>query len=205
MKHSTDVSRCHHGMIDEMSRWKPDARGRLEQAAFELFRDRGYDHITVADIAQRAGLTERTFFRHYADKREVLFGGATHLQAEILRAINAAPCSLPTLALVRIGVEAAATMMHGRRELALERSKIVAAHADLQERDLIKRATLTTAIAGALGARGVAEPSASLAADMGMVVFHVGFSQWLDGPPGRELIDVVRDGFEELKAVASGA
>src|SRR5271155_5203681 len=116
-----------------MSRWKPDARGRLEQTAYELFLERGYDQTTVAEIAHRAGLTERTFFRHYADKREVLFGGAAALQDELLRALGQVPPALPTIEAVRIAVEAASRLMHGRHALARERQRIVAAHADLQE------------------------------------------------------------------------
>jgi AcrR family transcriptional regulator len=192
-------------MIREMSRWKPDAGGRLEKAAYELFLEHGYDRTTVADIAARAGLTERTFFRHYADKREVLFGGAAALQDELLRALDAAPPALPTIEAVRIAVEAASAMMHGRRSIALERQRIVAAHADLQERDLIKRATLTAALAQGLQRRGVAEPAASIAADMGIGVFYVGFARWLDGPAGPEFVDIVHDGFDQLKAVASGS
>jgi AcrR family transcriptional regulator len=187
-----------------MSRWSPNARGRLEQAAYELFLDRGYDQITVADIAQRAGLTERTFFRHYADKREVLFGGATMLQDELLRALGELPPALPTIEAVRIAVEALSSLMHGRRALARERQRIVTAHADLQERELIKRATLTAALAQALQHRGVLEPAASLAADMGIAVFHVGFVRWLDDPADRELVEIVHEGFDQLKAVASG-
>ena len=188
-----------------MSRWSPDARGRLEQAAYELFLDQGYDQTTVADIAKRAGLTERTFFRHYADKREVLFGGSALLQDEILRALEGLPPVLPTFEAVRIAVEAVAGLFQGRRPLARERQRIVAAHADLQERELIKRATLTAALAQALQQRGVAEPAASLAADMGMVVFYVGFGRWLDDPAERDFADIVHEGFEQLKAVASGA
>jgi AcrR family transcriptional regulator len=188
-----------------MSRWKPDARGRLEQAAYELFRDRGYEQITVADIAQRAGLTERTFFRHYADKREVLFGGSSALRDELLRALGGLPPALPTIEAVRIAVEAMTALMHGRRDLARERQRIVAAHADLQERELIKRATLTATLAEALRQRGVAEPAASLAADMGMAVFHVGFGRWLDDPADRELVAIVHEGFDQIKAVASGS
>ena len=188
----------------EMSRWSPNSRGRLEQAAYDLFVDRGYEQTTVADIAARAGLTERTFFRHYADKREVLFGGAAALQDELLRALDSLPPSLPPIEAVRIAVEAAATLMHGRRTLARERQRLVGAHADLQERELIKRATLTAALAKALRQRGVPEPAASLAADMGMAVFHVGFGHWLDDPAGREFVEIVHDGFDRLKAVASG-
>lgn len=187
-----------------MSRWSPNARGRLEQAAYELFLSPGYEQTTVADIAARAGLTERTFFRHFADKREVLFGGATLLQEELLRSLDGLPPALPAIEAVRIAVEAAATLMHGRATLARERQQIVAAHADLQERELIKRATLTAALAQGLQRRGVAEPAASLAADMGMSVFYVGFGHWLDDPAGREFVEIVHAGFDQLKAIASG-
>lgn len=186
-----------------MSRWKPDARGRLEQAAYELFLDRGYEETTVADIAARAGLTERTFFRHYSDKREVLFGGSAVLKDELVRTLDALPSRLPTIEAVRIAVEAVSRLMHGRRVLARERQRIVTAHADLQERGLIKRATLTAAIAQALKQRGVPESAASLAADMGMAVFHIGFERWLDDPADRELVEIVHEGFDQLKALAS--
>jgi len=192
-------------MMGGMSRWQPNARGRLEQAAYELFLGQGYEQTTVADIAKRAGLTERTFFRHYADKREVLFGGAAALQDELLRALDGLPPALPTIEAVRIAVEAMTSLMHGRRALARERHRVVAAHADLQERELIKRATLTVALAQALHQRGVSEPAASLAADMGMGVFYVGFAHWLDDPANRELVEIVHEGFDQLKAVASGA
>jgi AcrR family transcriptional regulator len=187
-----------------MSRWKPDARGRLEQAAYELFLERGYDRTSVADIAARAELTERTFFRHYADKREVLFGGTATLLAAFLGALEAAPPELPTIEDVRVAVEAGSRMMHGRRALARERERVVAAHPDLQERGLIKRATLTAALAQGLERRGVPKSAASLAADMGLTAFYVGFAEWLEGPEDRELVDVVRERFDELRAVASG-
>jgi AcrR family transcriptional regulator len=188
-----------------MSRWQPDARGRLEKAAYELFLERGYEQTTVADIAERAGLTERTFFRHYADKREVLFGGSALLQDELLRALDAVPPALPAIEAVRIAVEAVATLFNGRRALARERARIVAEHADLQERDMTKRGTLTAALAQGLQRRGVPEPSASIAADMGIGVFYVGFANWLDDSEKREFVAIVHDGFDRLKAVASGA
>ncbi len=162
------------------------------------------EETTVADIAKRAGLTERTFFRHYADKREVLFGGAAVLQNELLRALDGLAPGLPAIEAVRVAVEAASTLMHGRRELARERSRIVAEHSDLQERELIKRANLTAALARALQDRGVPEPAASLAADMGIAVFYVGFAHWLDDRAGREFHEIVTEGFDQLKAVAAG-
>jgi AcrR family transcriptional regulator len=188
-----------------MSRWNPNARGRLEQAAYDLFLERGYEQTTVADIAARAGLTERTFFRHYADKREVFFGASGLLLEEMLGAFDAMPPSLPALEAVRIAVEAAAGLMHGRRALARERQTIVEAHRDLQERGLIKRATLTAALADALRKRGVGEYEAGLSADIGMAVFHVAFTRWLDEPTGREFVDVIHEGFERLRAVADGS
>jgi AcrR family transcriptional regulator len=186
-----------------MSRWEPDARGRLEKAAFELYLSKGYEQTTVADIAERAGLSERTFFRHFTDKREVLFSGSDALKTEMLRALEDAPASLPAIDAVRLAVEAAAAMLPARH-FARERQRIVAAHPHVQERELIKRASLTNALAEGLERRGVAPAVASLAADMGMGVFHVGFARWLDEPVERAFVAVVRDAFDQLKAVASG-
>jgi AcrR family transcriptional regulator len=192
-------------MIAAMSRWEPNARGRLEEAAYELFLGRGYDQTTVADIAKRAGLTERTFFRHYADKREVLFGGAGALHDELLRALDEVSPELPPIEAVRIAVETISALMHGRRQLARERRRIIAAHPDLQERDLNKRSSLTGALEAGLRRRGVAESAASLAAEMGIAVFYSGFDRWLDDPAERELTEIVHERFDELKAVAAGA
>jgi len=187
-----------------MGRWSPDAGGRLAQAAFELFMERGYEQTTVADIAKRAGLTERTFFRYFTDKREVFFHGAESLKAEMLRALAEVPADCSTIEAVQIAAEAIASVLRGRKKFSTERSRVVAAHADLQERELIKRAGLTSALAQALRERGVTEPSASYAADMGLAVFHIGFATWIAESEERELVDVVREGFAQLKAVASG-
>ena len=186
-----------------MSRWSPDARGRLEQAAYELIRERGYGQVTVADIAARAGLTERTFFRHYSDKREVLFGGSDQLKDELLRAVTEAPAALSPLETVRLAVLTMSAMFRGRRELALERSKIVAAHTDVMERELIKRASLTTALAQGLQQRGVPQFAANLAADMGLAAFHIGFAQWLEDDSGREMADIVNEAFDQIKGIAA--
>ena len=78
-----------------MGRWEPDARGRLEQAALELFEERGYARTTVGDIASRAGLTERTFFRYFTDKREVLFSGSGAVESLMVESIAAAPATTP--------------------------------------------------------------------------------------------------------------
>ena len=188
-----------------MSRWKPDARSRLEQAAYELFRDRGYDQTTVVDIAARAGLTERTFFRHYADKREVLFAsGAAVLQDVLVEAVAGAPPPASAIEAIRIAVEAMSRLMHGQLDRAREVDRIVAANADLRERSLIKRAALTAVLTQALERRGVATPAARVGAELGITVFYVGFDEWLDDPAGPELVEIVHRGFDQLKAVVAG-
>ena len=162
-----------------MSRWEPDARGRIALAAMELYTERGFDQTTVADIAERAGLTERTFFRHFADKREVLFGGQDEFRDLFLNAIVGAPANATPLEAVSLGIHAAAESFGPRRQWSLQRQQVIAANAGLQERELIKLARLADAIAAALRDRGVAEPAASLAAQSGMAVFHVGFGRWI--------------------------
>ena len=93
-QYSTDVNHCHHLWYTvPVARWKPNARSRLEKAALELYSERGFQQVTVAEIAQRAGLTERTFFRHFADKREVLFPADGQLQELLLSALEKAPRS----------------------------------------------------------------------------------------------------------------
>src|SRR5690349_13271318 len=103
-----------------MVRWEPNARGRLEQAAMDLYLERGFEQTTVADIARRAGLTERTFFRHFTDKREVLFWGARAFEALVVQAVLDAPAGLPALDVVAAGLEAAAALLQERREFALQ-------------------------------------------------------------------------------------
>jgi len=190
---------------NDVGRWQPDARGRLEQAAYELFRDQGYDRTTVAEISARAGLTERTFFRHYADKREVLFGGAAFLEAELVRALDSLPKGGSAMDAMRIAVETIAGHMRGRRDLARERRAIIAAHPELQERDHAKRAALTRALAEAMRRRGMPEPEASLNADVAVAVFYVAFSRWLDEAQQRDLVEIVREGFDHIAALGSGS
>jgi AcrR family transcriptional regulator len=188
-----------------MVRWEPDSRGRLEQAALELYGERGFERTTVAEIAARAGVTERTFFRYFADKREVLFGGASLLQDLMVDAVAAAPEGVAPIDAVGSAVEAAGTLLEGRRDLARRRHAVIAANAGLQERELIKLAALGSALAQALRQRGVAEPAASLTAEAGIAVFRVAFEAWVDERNARDMPQLVRESFGELKAVTSGS
>ncbi len=187
-----------------MGRWEPDARGRLVQAAFELYGEHGFEQTTVAEIASRAGLTERTFFRHFADKREVLFAGADALTALMVSTVLDAPASLMPIEAAAAGLEAAGALIQEGGELPRQRQAIIAASAELQERELIKLASLASALADALRARGVAEPTAGLAAEAGIAVFRVAFGRWVQLVGGPELPTVIRESFDELKAVSAG-
>src|SRR5580693_2685118 len=141
-----------------MGRWEPNARGRLEQAAMELFLERGFEQATVTEIAARAGLTQRTFFRHFADKREVLFYGMERLRDLLARAVADAPASATAMDLVGAAFESAAAMFQENPERVRLRDTIVSANAELRERELIKLAALASAVASALRDRGVPEP-----------------------------------------------
>lgn len=190
-----------------MGRWEPDARGRLVKAAMELFEERGYARTTVADIAERAGLTERTFFRHFADKREVLFSGSEDLEAVILAAVAQAPDGAAPFDVVLAAMEAAGAMIQERRAMPFVRARwaIVTEHAEVRERELIKMASLGAALTAALRARRVPEPAASLAAAAGIAAFTVGFERWVAAKRPGDLAAHVRAAFDALEAVTSRA
>jgi AcrR family transcriptional regulator len=187
-----------------MGRWEPNARGRLERAAMELYVERGFDQTTVAEIAARAGLTERTFFRHFADKREVLFAGAGELQEFLVSTLASAPDSAAPIDAVAAALEAAGALLQERRDYAGQRQAVIAANVELQERELIKLASLAAALAGTLRQRGVTDPAASLAAEAGIAVFKIAFELWTSENSQADLPQLIRESFEELKAVTAG-
>lgn len=187
-----------------MPRWEPDSRGRLEQAALALFAERGYENTTVAEIADRAGLTERTFFRHYSDKREVLFAGGGEFQELVVSAIASAPDSLAPIDAVAEGLDAAAVLLQERRRFARRRQAIIAANAELRERELIKLASLSAGIADTLRRRGLAEPAASLTAEVAIAVFRIAFGRWIDQANQRPFPEIMRESLDQLKTQVGG-
>jgi AcrR family transcriptional regulator len=192
-------------MIGVMSRWEPNARGRLEQAALELYVDRGFEQTTVAEIAKRAGLTERTFFRHFADKREVLFWGQSALHEIFVGAVAGAPDSAAPIDAVAAALEAAGALLQERRpESVRQRQTVIAANAELQERELIKLASLASAMADALRRRGVKDPAASLTAEVGIAVFRIAFERWINETNQADFPRLIRESLDELKAVTAG-
>ena len=198
---SATVIKYHAGM----ARWQPDARSRLGRAAMELYVERGFANTTVADIAERAGLTERTFFRYFADKREVLFSGSEELQELMVNAVRDAPSGVAPMEAASAGLEASAAVFQDRREFARVRNGIITATPELQERELIKLATLKSAMADALRGRGVTEPAASLTAEAAIGVFHVAFGRWVSQSDSAEFLDLIHETLEQFQQVASTA
>jgi len=197
-----DVSLCHHYPSD-MTRWQPDARGRLEQAALELYGERGFEQTTVAEIAGRAGLTERTFFRYFADKREVLFAGGNALQELLVAGVAGAPDEVTPIDAVASALEAAGGRLQERRDYARRRQAVIAANSELRERELSKLASFAAALAEALRARGVDEPAASLTAEVGIAVFRIAFERWVEATGEVDLPELIRESLDELAALAS--
>ncbi len=187
-----------------MGRWEPNARGRLVHAAFTLYSERGFEQTTVVEIAKQAGLTERTFFRHFADKREVLFAGVDALRQLLVSTVASAPDSAAPIDAVAAGLEAAGALIQEGGELPRQRQAIIAASAELQERELIKLASLSAALADELRRRGVKDPAASLAAEAGIAVFKIAFERWIAGTTQQDLQQLIRGSLDDLKAVTAG-
>jgi AcrR family transcriptional regulator len=186
-----------------VGRWEPDASGRLQQAALELYHEQGYEQTTVAQIAQRAGLTTRTYFRHYADKREVLFSGEDALHELLVLAIAGAAESTAPMEAFAAGLKPAMTVYFQQRsrEAALQRHQIIAANAALQERESLKLSRLATSVAAALRERGMAEPAATLTAETGVIIFKVAVERWITDTADRDLSYHIDSLVTHLKAL----
>ena len=167
-----------------MGRWEPGARERLVVAAVDLFTEQGYDDTTVAQIAERAGLTRSTFFRHFSDKRELLVAGQETLSRLLADGITEAPAGASPLEAVSRGLEHASSAMGpGNRELGPRIRAAVAASAELQERDALKNVGMAAAMTEALVARGVPDATAHLAAELGVLAFKRGYAEWSERDP----------------------
>ena len=185
-----------------MARWQANPRERLARTALELFADRGYDTTTVADIAARAGLTKSTFFRHFDDKREVLFGGRDDMVSLIAESVAAAPPGTPPTECVTAVLHALSRYFPAeQRPFAATRATVIAAHPELRERELLKGAQLTAAIKDALRARDIDDVTARFAATMGMLAFELAYERWAAVPAtGGTFDDHVSAAVAELTA-----
>jgi AcrR family transcriptional regulator len=187
-----------------MARWRPDAPGRLALAALELFAERGYENTTVIDIVQRAGLGKTTFFRHFPDKREVLFGDG-RLDGLVADAIAAAPAAAAPLEAVAHALDAVGrqAFTSARREFAARRRAVIAASPELQEREALKGLALTEAMASALSRRGVPALTSRVAAELGAVAWKIAFECWSDPANGEDFSDLARRALGEVQAASA--
>lgn len=183
-----------------MARWEPNAPDRLVRAALALFVERGYDATTVAEIADRAGLTKSTFFRHFADKREVLFGGQGEMAARVTDAIRDAPPGTTVVGCLAVALDAVAgNFTEERRELALQRRLVIDAHSELQERELLKAARVRSAVTDALRARGADDTTARLATEMGLLALTASYLRWTEATDGRSYPEIAHAALRDLQ------
>ncbi len=171
----------------------------------ELFLDRGFEQTMVADIAERAGVTARTFFRHFTDKREVLFDGSPDLLERSLAALESAPATTSVLDAVALALDAVAGLIGGDREYSKQRQAVIMANPELQERELIKLAHMSGALAAGLRRRGAEASEAELAAEAGLAVYRVAYAQWVDAAEDGDLRDVIRESMARLRSLTAGA
>lgn len=189
-----------------MARWEPGARERLVVAAVDLFTEQGYDATTVAQIAERAGVTKSTFFRHFPDKRELLVAGQETLSRLLVEGVIEAPAHSSPLEAVAAGLERASTVMgESNRELGPKLKAAVAASAELQERDALKSIGLAAAMTAALLTRGVPDPIAQLAGELGVLAFKRGYAEWSErlGGPDDGLAPYALKALNDLQAASA--
>ncbi len=184
-----------------MPRWEPDTRERFVVAALQLFSEQGYDETTVAQIAERAGSTKSTFHRHFPDKRDVLAAGQETLSRLLTEGIAAAPPSARPLKAVGEGLRRAASAF--RPEISAQVAAVVATSAELQGRAALKQVGMTAAMAEALERRGVAEPVARLAAEIGGLALKDGFAAWVAGETTQDLGELMCAELDRLGATAA--
>jgi AcrR family transcriptional regulator len=189
-----------------MVRWEPGAKERLQAAALELFATRGFEQTTAAEIAQSVGLTERTFFRHFSDKREVLFYGQQQFLQAFVDGVNAAPPDATPLEVIASALDGATAFFPDeRRPHSRTRQSVIDQNPALRERELHKLAGVATTVAEALHARGIGEPAATLAAQSGATVFGIAFAQWIREGETRSLPDIASDVLHELVSLTGAA
>jgi AcrR family transcriptional regulator len=189
-----------------MARWQPNASQRLVLAALDLFAERGYENTTVIEIAERAGLTKSTFFRHFPDKREVLFGGQDTMSALLTEAIAAAPAKTPPLEAVAHALDAVGRQAFtpARRDLSARRRAVIAANPELQEREALKGLGLTASMTEALTQRGVPDITACVAAQLGALALKIAYDRWIDATDDETFSAIARQTLNELHAASVG-
>lgn len=183
-----------------MARWEPDARDRLERAALDLFAEHGFDQVTVPEITARAGLTTRTFFRHFVDKREVLFAGLDQMPTLVTRLVLDTPSDLGPIDVVAHGLPTLAAAFTGGIEQLKQRKAVMEGHDGLRERELHKMEMLVGAIADAFRSRGVDDLTAAVVAELAVVVVRVALGRWIDSDGREPLLTIMTDSLTRMSA-----
>ncbi len=192
-------------MIVGMPRWDPRAKDRLRDAALELYLERGYENVTVAEITGRAGLTRRTFSRYFTDKRDVLFAGSEQLPGALADAVRHADDALPPFEALLAALVAIGDLLAGRVPHAAQRRAVIKASPELQERERTKLAAITDALTDALRQRGAPASGARLLAQVGVAIFQAAFERWTDRPDQADFSARVREVATELAASLGAA
>src|SRR6202035_3531088 len=187
-----------------MARWEPNASERLAMGALDLFAERGYENTTVIDSAQRAGLTKSTFFRHFQDKREVLFGGGT-MNGLLAEAVAAAPATAAPLEVVAHVLDAFGRQAFApaRREFVARRRAVIAANPELREREALKGLGLTASMAGALSRRGVPGLTSRVTAELGALAWKIAYERWSDTSNGDDFSELAQRALAEVQAAST--
>lgn len=183
-----------------MPRWDPGAEERLKGAALELYLEHGYNNVTVTQIARRAGLTRRSYFRYFPDKREVLFAGSEHLPQVLVEAIltaapDAAPFAAVLDALARVGGQ-----IVEHTDGVPERRAVIDASPELQERERTKNAALAEAIRSALVQSGTNAETAGLVTQLATVTFQNAFQRWIGTKGHASFRSCLQAATDELQA-----
>ncbi len=194
---------CAHRYALGMARWEPGSRERLQVAALDLFGEQGFENTTVAEIAARVGVTKRTFFRHFVDKREVLFAGAEDLNTLLVEGIVQAPSELAPLEAIATALAAVDWHAMAPRAVLRRRQAVIVASPDLMERELIKFDALTEAFADGLRRRRIDDSAAKLAAQAGITVFRTAYERWIDADNGKDMAQIVGAVLAELRAAVA--
>jgi AcrR family transcriptional regulator len=192
--------------MDIMGRWEPGARERLVLAAVDLFHEQGYDETTVVQIAERAGVTKSTFFRHFPDKRDLLVAGQAAMSALLADGIRDAPADAAPLDAVAAGLRRAATAYGPMsRKIAPRLEAVLAASEELRQRNAQKAVGLAEAMEQALIARGVPAITARLAAELGVLAHHTAYTRWAAEPaaPSEAMADYSVEALDELRRAAA--
>lgn len=186
-----------------VARWQPGSRERLQKAALDLFTEQGFERTTVGEIAERVGVNKRTFFRHFPDKREVLFAGADDLQSTLVDAIAHAPAQLAPLEAIAAVLAAIDWQQTAPLDALRQRQAVIAASPELMERELMKFDALTAAFADGLRRRGTDDAASRLAAHAGMAVFRTSFERFIDDENIDDMAQIVDDVLAGLRAAVA--